>query len=269
MSDEITQTPIEENTTVVPSETIPTEVVTPPDPVRADGNELLPASNGTSPIQIEKTPEVIPQVSEPISKPTLEPISEPVIEPVSEITTEPITQTELIDQIPTQEIPVEIINTPEVVIPTEIVTPSEIVSIPEIPIDPVRADGNDLLPASNGTGPIQTNDIENESTSNGTGPTQIENPPTITEPIKEENIIRSFLLKLLDKANLAIKTRNTKRLEKLTIFFDTNPRVTNNMVEKLLKVSDSTATNYLKKLKNQGKIIQHGTHGSGIFYTKA
>src|SRR3989344_1188766 len=265
MSDEITQTPIEENTTVVPSETIPTEVVTPPDPVRADGNELLPASNGTSPIQIEKTPEVIPQVSEPISKPTLEPISEPVIEPVSEITTEPITQTELIDQIPTQEIPVEIINTPEVVIPQEVESEKlkvESIEQPTEIINPVSE-----LEIISEPMPVQV--TQNPITPPPIEASQIENPPTITEPIKEENIIRSFLLKLLDKANLAIKTRNTKRLEKLTIFFDTNPRVTNNMVEKLLKVSDSTATNYLKKLKNQGKIIQHGTHGSGIFYTKA
>lgn len=189
-------------------------------------------------------------------------------------------------QITNQENP-----TPEVVNP-------EVVTAPEVATPPITTDESVTIP----TEPTPTNPIPVEPTPEITPETKTEEPapvvqstqievvippvtestPTIVapvsalEPINEQNIvdsearniIRSFLAKMLEKANLATKNRNQKRLETLTAFFETNPKVTNNMVEKLLKVSDSTATMYLRKLKNQGKIIQHGTHGSRIFYTK-
>lgn len=55
--------------------------------------------------------------------------------------------------------------------------------------------------------------------------------------------------------------------EKILKFMLGKEQVTNNDVEKLLGVSDSTATRYLDELEEEGKINQVGTTGQGVFYT--
>lgn len=44
-------------------------------------------------------------------------------------------------------------------------------------------------------------------------------------------------------------------------------KITNNDVEKMLGVSDATATNYLEELEQEGKIVQQGKTGRSVFYT--
>ncbi len=43
--------------------------------------------------------------------------------------------------------------------------------------------------------------------------------------------------------------------------------ISNNDVEKLLNVSDATATNYLQELENEGKIVQIGKTGRAVSYS--
>lgn len=43
-------------------------------------------------------------------------------------------------------------------------------------------------------------------------------------------------------------------------------KVTNNDIEKLLGVADSTVTRYLEELEREGKIHQVGTEGRSVFY---
>ncbi len=43
-------------------------------------------------------------------------------------------------------------------------------------------------------------------------------------------------------------------------------KITNNEVEQALKVSDSTATNYLQELEDENKIKQIGKTGRGVYY---
>ena len=45
-------------------------------------------------------------------------------------------------------------------------------------------------------------------------------------------------------------------------------KITNDEVEKLLYISDATATRYLSVLVKEGKIRKVGTVGSGVAYTK-
>ncbi len=45
-------------------------------------------------------------------------------------------------------------------------------------------------------------------------------------------------------------------------------RVTNNDIEKLLGVSDATATRYLEELEREGKVKQVGTEGRSVYYQK-
>ncbi|MCG2694538.1 winged helix-turn-helix domain-containing protein [Candidatus Parcubacteria bacterium] len=54
--------------------------------------------------------------------------------------------------------------------------------------------------------------------------------------------------------------------EKILKFFGSNPKITNNDVEKLLGVSDSTAERYLNELEKEQKIKQIGTVGHAVYY---
>ena len=47
-----------------------------------------------------------------------------------------------------------------------------------------------------------------------------------------------------------------------------SPQVTNDEVEKLLHVSDATATRYLSALEKEGRIRQVGKTGHGVVYSK-
>lgn len=61
-----------------------------------------------------------------------------------------------------------------------------------------------------------------------------------------------------------MKEENKK---KLANYIKTQDKVTNNEVEKLLGVSDATATRYLDDLEKQGLIKQVGHSGRSVFYT--
>ncbi len=73
---------------------------------------------------------------------------------------------------------------------------------------------------------------------------------------------------LLLKAKDAIAFRKRKKLDKVMGIFLKRTSVTNDEVEKLLHVSDATATRYLSILEKEGKIVQTGKSGRGVSYTK-
>ena len=54
--------------------------------------------------------------------------------------------------------------------------------------------------------------------------------------------------------------------EQVLGFLRKNGKIRNNDIEKLLGVSDATATRYLDELEKEGKVIQHG-ETKGAFYT--
>jgi len=70
------------------------------------------------------------------------------------------------------------------------------------------------------------------------------------------------------KALGAIQNRKQKKLEKIMTLFASRTSITNDEVEKLLHVSDATATRYLSALEKQGKIKQVGKTGAGVRYEK-
>lgn len=67
---------------------------------------------------------------------------------------------------------------------------------------------------------------------------------------------------LLAKALSALQFRKTAKLEKIMKMAQTKKTITNDQVEKLLHVSDATATRYLSALVKQGKLKQIGVRGS-------
>ena len=54
--------------------------------------------------------------------------------------------------------------------------------------------------------------------------------------------------------------------QKILKFLRESGKVTNNDVEKLIKVSDSTATRYLDDLEKDGKVEQIGETGNAVYY---
>jgi hypothetical protein len=70
------------------------------------------------------------------------------------------------------------------------------------------------------------------------------------------------------KALRAIQFRKRKRIDKILTLFNKKQSITNDDVEKLLHVSDATATRYLKTLVTEGKLRRIGHTGRGVRYEK-
>lgn len=73
---------------------------------------------------------------------------------------------------------------------------------------------------------------------------------------------------LLNKARVAIQDRKRKKRDKIMQALAKKNHVTNDEVEKLLHISDATATRYLSALEKEGKIKQVGRTGAGVTYSK-
>ena len=60
--------------------------------------------------------------------------------------------------------------------------------------------------------------------------------------------------------------KKSENKEKILEFLRENEKVVNNDIEKLLGVSDSTATRYLDELEKENEIVQIGTTGNAVYY---
>jgi predicted HTH transcriptional regulator len=60
------------------------------------------------------------------------------------------------------------------------------------------------------------------------------------------------------------KAENKK---KILEFVQAHEKIQNSDVEKLAGVSNATAERYLDELEHEGKLIQHGDIGQGVFYS--
>jgi len=61
--------------------------------------------------------------------------------------------------------------------------------------------------------------------------------------------------------------RKKEAKQKILALLQQQEQITNNDVEKLLNVADSTATNYLEELEQADLITQKGKTGRNVFYT--
>lgn len=73
---------------------------------------------------------------------------------------------------------------------------------------------------------------------------------------------------LAAKARAVIQGRKRKKLDKILTLFVKKKSISNDEVEKLLHVSDATATRYLTQLVKEGKLKQEGKTGKAVVYTK-
>ena len=91
-------------------------------------------------------------------------------------------------------------------------------------------------------------------------------PPSAAAPV-QTGILHSAR-DLLNKARVAIQDRKRKKRDKIMQLLTTKNKITNDGVEKLLHVSDATATRYLSALEKENKIKQVGKTGHGVVYSK-
>lgn len=73
---------------------------------------------------------------------------------------------------------------------------------------------------------------------------------------------------VIAKAQQAIQFRKRKKLDKVMSLFAKRTSITNDEVEKLLHVSDATATRYLSTLEKEGKIKMNGKTGKAVSYSR-
>lgn len=66
-----------------------------------------------------------------------------------------------------------------------------------------------------------------------------------------------------------LKKENIAKLEKLIAGKSAEDKITNDEVQKLLKISDATAERYLDELEKNGLIKQYGEVGKDVYYQKA
>jgi Fic family protein len=78
---------------------------------------------------------------------------------------------------------------------------------------------------------------------------------------KEDGLAKG-LKKYVEKT----KRQKKQRKSKIINLLKQKEKITNNDVEKLLGVSDATATNYLDELEKKGKIEQIGKTGRSVYY---
>ena len=80
--------------------------------------------------------------------------------------------------------------------------------------------------------------------------------------------ILNYARDLAVKARAVIQGRKRKKLDKILEAVTKHGSITNDQVEKLLHVSDATATRYLTQLEKEGKLKQEGKTGKSVKYLK-
>jgi ribosomal protein S25 len=149
-------------------------------------------------------------------------------------------------------------ETPEIVTPAEQNPAPEPVSTPEPTSEPQTAQFPPNEPLATEPEPIEEPEPKTETSS----PAEVVSTPAVIE--KPQSKIKEFL----NNARFAIQTRKKKKMERIMNMFTKKSKITNDEVEKLLHISDATATRYLTILKKEGKIQQIGKTGKGVSYSK-
>ena len=130
--------------------------------------------------------------------------------------------------------------------PTEVLSPA-----PEAPVEPPAAQQAEQ------TAQIPVSEPIPEPTP------QPSAPVSVVAPIA--NLTRDLAI----KARAVIQGRKRKKLDKILTLIDNKKNIGNDDVEKLLHVSDATATRYLAQLEKEGKVIQVGKTGKSVRYVRS
>jgi hypothetical protein len=201
------------------------DVATPPPPADSAPTAVEPYSDQPTGSDHANTPPTAPE--SPINAPSNTPVKDqnpPITQPESNAPEEPIS------------------------------APSE----PETPVDnqPISepASATDESPTSES---IQPSPVQSATVSAPTAPTPI---VPQTQPSAQQNQT-SFIRALLAKANAKLGSNRQKKLDKVMQLAQKKGFITNEQAQDLLHCSDATATRYLSKLVQQGRLNRtDGSH---------
>ncbi|MBI2086661.1 MAG: winged helix-turn-helix transcriptional regulator [Candidatus Zambryskibacteria bacterium] len=185
----------------------------------------------TEPVANESVAEPAPVQPEPVV----------ITPPASESTAEPA----VVEETPTPQ-------------PAEPLNPEPILEPPLTP-EPVQEPAIETPPITHSPEPESVSQPESSATS---APVTVPEPQVIASAF---SISRAH--ELLIKAREAIQFRKRKKLEKIMSMFLKQSSITNDEVEKLLHISDATATRYLDQLEREGK-IKKGNAGKYLSYSR-
>ena len=73
---------------------------------------------------------------------------------------------------------------------------------------------------------------------------------------------------LRESARVKKQSLMREKLDKIMTLFEKKETITNDDVEKLLHVSDATASRYLSLLVNEGRLTRVGTTGRSVTYRR-
>src|SRR3989344_9659435 len=183
----------------------------------------------------------------------------------------------IIESVPAPEppVPTEAPTSPEIAIPVKDNIPTneplESALTPEIPSEPnesnitVEKHVNDVTITEVMQPKAETAQMAQPSPETTAGKQETDHLPPI-EPLGEtQNKQRKENLKL---ANEKRQSKKREKINDILNLFSEKKEITNDEVEKLLHVSDATATRYLETLEKEGKIKQVGKTGKGVVYEK-
>jgi hypothetical protein len=96
--------------------------------------------------------------------------------------------------------------------------------------------------------------------------TYTQTPIIVTSARENTSPQTNFIIELLAKARQKIQSKRKVKLDKIMNYLAKNNSISNDEVEKLLHVSDATATRYLEILEKEGKLRQIGSVGKSVRY---
>ena len=136
--------------------------------------------------------------------------------------------------------------------PPEAVAPAPETPPTETPAQPEVSEAvNEPAPESAASTPAREPTQEPQQTS------QAQTTTTVIRPTGD-----------LAAANAKIQATKHKRLDKIMSRLSEKGKITNDEVEKLLRVSDATATRYLDALEKEGRVRQEGKTGRSVVYVR-
>ena len=147
---------------------------------------------------------------------------------------------------------------------TDINTTPPAVDAPVDPVEaPIETPAVPAPPSEPAPEPIKPVEPAPAPVSPAPAPTPPVPPPA---PVPEAG---NTIQRLLAKAKEKIQFRKQAKLEKIMVFAKAQGGVTNDQAQKLLRVSDATATRYLAQLTKSGRLRLVKAVGRGARYTPA
>jgi len=108
------------------------------------------------------------------------------------------------------------------------------------------------------TVPVEDQNGAVNQAESGGAPAPLESAVAQAQPLAQQDKA-GLIHDLLVKAQAKIQSNKQKKLDKLAEFAQKKGIITNDDVQKLLRVSDATATRYLVKLVEQGRLTRVGS----------